>query len=272
MVDTEKSMNISFFIPAYNCESFVEEAVESIMNGNFGGGDELIIVNNASTDNTGVVLERLKRKYPETVIAGLPENNGPAPARNLAVNLSRNPFLFNLDADNVLEKKSIPVLKDFLIQSHSDAACFGEIHFFCTRTTEVVSKWVFKEQPYTFQDYLSLTAVPGASGNYLFTRESWERAGGYPQYSLDVWGFGLRQAATGSQTVALPNTHYYHRQGHQSYWLREYFRNNFSQVAREILTPFLDRIDENDVAYIQGEGRESWYLNLDKRPVKVKSC
>ena len=47
-----KKRNISFIIPAYNCAKFLSDAVNSIFNGNFAVGDEVIIVDDASTDNT----------------------------------------------------------------------------------------------------------------------------------------------------------------------------------------------------------------------------
>ena len=45
-------MNISFFIPAYNCAKTVTESVISILETNFQEGDELIVVNDCATDNT----------------------------------------------------------------------------------------------------------------------------------------------------------------------------------------------------------------------------
>ena len=41
----DEKNNISFIMPAYNCADTIEESVDSIFNGNFTDGDELIIVN-----------------------------------------------------------------------------------------------------------------------------------------------------------------------------------------------------------------------------------
>ena len=54
----DEKNNISFIMPAYNCADTIEESVDSIFNGNFTDGDELIIVNDGSTDNTEKVLDK----------------------------------------------------------------------------------------------------------------------------------------------------------------------------------------------------------------------
>ncbi len=56
--------NISFIIPAYNCTDTLEESVDSIFNGNFEDGDEVIIVDDASTDDTPKIISNIKIKYP----------------------------------------------------------------------------------------------------------------------------------------------------------------------------------------------------------------
>jgi glycosyltransferase involved in cell wall biosynthesis len=51
---------IRFVIPAYNCTETVHEAVQSILNGNFESSDEIILVNDSSTDNTADILASLQ--------------------------------------------------------------------------------------------------------------------------------------------------------------------------------------------------------------------
>ena len=58
-----KNANISFVIPAYNCQHTLAEAVDSIYNGNFTKGDEVIIVDDASTDETLKEARSLQKKY-----------------------------------------------------------------------------------------------------------------------------------------------------------------------------------------------------------------
>jgi glycosyltransferase involved in cell wall biosynthesis/tetratricopeptide (TPR) repeat protein len=264
--------NISFFIPAYNCEQTLEESVDSILNGNFAQGDELIIVNDCSTDNTGGILERLKIKCPFIKIFSHQTNKGGGAARNTAVQNATHPLLFCLDSDNILVPGSIQKLKNFLLYSGADAASFQEIHFFQSQKEIVSGKWVFKDR-ITFADCLSKYDVPGSSGNYIFTKDSWIRAGGYPEFtgSLDTTGFGIRQLATGSKMLTLPGAYYLHRQGHESYWIRDSRTRNISVSMGEILASILHLIDEKEVEYIYGDGKSTWFSELEKRPICIRN-
>ncbi len=58
-----KDENISYIIPAYNCETTLEEAVESIFDGNFVNGDEVVIVDDCSSDKTVEIAEKLSEKH-----------------------------------------------------------------------------------------------------------------------------------------------------------------------------------------------------------------
>lgn len=266
---------VSFIMPAYNCASTIAGSIESIYRGNYEHGDELVVVNDHSTDTTAKVLESLQAAYPQLIVLNHDRNRGGAAARNTAVAAARNATLFCLDADNILAPGSIEKLKQFLIDNHADVTAFGELHYFTKDLANITHKWIFRQGIITFADYLSGHVVPGASGNYMFTRESWLRAGGYPEFAgaLDAWGFGLRQVATGSKMMAMSDSYYYHRYGHESYWIRESkVKGKLSLTALQILIPYLDLIKKHDVDYIMSRnGRYRWFDDLDVRPLRPAS-
>ncbi|EKE02193.1 MAG: hypothetical protein ACD_20C00413G0017 [uncultured bacterium] len=264
--------NISFFIPAYNCEATLAESVDSIMKSNFEDGDELIIVNDGSTDNTAKVLQILKEKYPVIKIIDHIENKGGGAARNTAIKNAKNEILFCLDSDNILENDSIYKLKRYLIENNADVATFQYVHYFKENINEIIYKWQFKPMVISLADFFAGHISPPSSGNYMFTKKSWEKAGGYPEFTwLDAWGFGFRQLATGSKMLVLSNTYYYHRFGHESYYIRGSKSSNISLVAAEIIEPYKDLLSEKSCNYIFGKGKNKWLEECKKKPVKVKS-
>lgn len=270
--------NISYFIPAYNCEKWVEEAVDSIMETNFKDGDELIICNDCSTDNTASVLEKIKKRYKDKDLTIITHkiNKGGSGARNTAIDSAKNEILFCLDSDNVLEKNSIAPLKKFMLEHKADTASFGGLRYFedGTEKEQTTHTWIFKEPIFTLQDALSTIKFPGASGNYMFTKESWEKTKGYLAHihGLDTWSFGFRQLAEGFKMVVLKDSYYYHRYGMgDSYWVAFAKKYNPSLMALSVLAPYLDRINNDDVKYILNSGRHTWFENLDKHPIKLKT-
>lgn len=270
----KKTLGISFFIPAYNCEKTIPESVESILEGNFTHGDDLVIVDDGSTDNTGKVLNELKNKYPAIKLLKHTRNKGGAATRNTAVENTENEILFCLDSDNVLVPGSIQKLKAYLLNSGADVAAFQELHYFKADKSKVTHKWTFRQGLITLADCLAGPVTPGASGNYMFTKESWIRAGGYPEFArtYDTWGFGFRQLATGAKMVVMPESFYFHRYGHDSNWAREVRKGSASLKALQILLPFLDMLDQKDVDYIMSRKRRyDWFKNLEKHPIRLKS-
>jgi hypothetical protein len=110
---------------------------------------------------------------------------------------------------------------------------------------------------------------PGASGNYLFTKEIWQKTGGYPVFAkaLDTWGFGFLQLAVGGKLVILPNSHYLHRYGHESYWVRE-TKNNLSMIALKIMEPFKNLFPNDEWSYMLNN---DWFSNYGVRQIKTIS-
>jgi glycosyltransferase involved in cell wall biosynthesis len=262
--------NISFVIPAFNCARTLEETVRSIIDGNLSKGDEIVIVNDGSTDGTGELAARVKKRHGCVTAIDHPTNRGGAAARNTAVEHATNDLIFCLDSDNVLVAQTISPLKDCLIRSGASAAAFQALHYFKDNRATVTHKWIFKTGIHTLADSLAGFVTPVASGNYLYTKECWRMAGGYPGFAkaLDAWGFGIRQLATGAKMVVAPNLFYLHRYGHASYWIRS--SDDKNEIAYRVLEPFMHLIVEADAEYIRNN-KDKWFSNLARRPIRIKN-
>ncbi|AMR31827.1 hypothetical protein A0256_10540 [Mucilaginibacter sp. PAMC 26640] len=265
---------LSFFIPAYNCANTIGEAVDSIMESNFAQGDELIIVNDCSSDDTATALANLKAKYPGISTFSHSINKGGAAARNTAVENAKHDLLFCLDADNVLAPNSIKQLLNYLIINNADVASFQNQHFFLNNKLKPDYTWTLPAGEIALELYLSGQNTPGQHGNYLFTKQSWRNAHGYAEGTgaLDTWTFGLRQAISGAKTVVLKDSFYYHRLNYgESYWMTDAEANmwSVSLKAAHALFPFYNRIEESYLNYMLGAGRYTWFYELKKRNLKL---
>ncbi len=100
MKESNSSPRISVIMPVYNAAGFVTEAIESALNQE-GVDLELVIVDDQSSDNTVEVVTRISDQDSRVRVIQLPKNQGPAAARNAAIDAARGEWIALLDADDL---------------------------------------------------------------------------------------------------------------------------------------------------------------------------
>lgn len=268
---SERADPISFFLRCYRCADTVEASVASIFNGNLRPGDEIVMVEDGSGDGTWETLQSLAFGHPEIRLVRHERHRGVAETGNTAVHAARHELLFCLDADNLLVPGSVPKLQAHLRAQGADVAGFGELWYFFRALPRVTHRWVFREV-IALADLFAGFYTPPNSGNYLYTRSSWEKAGGFPENPgvHENWGLGFRMLAAGAHMVTLPETHYLHSYGHESSWTRLSQAGRTSIAAMEVVAPFLDRFPAASVrAMTVPPGCRDWFVSLDKRPLAL---
>ncbi len=263
---------LSFLIPAYNYGHFLEDAVLSITRGNLELDDEIIIINDASTDNTESILKSLAANNLQIRSLSHRHNKRWGTAcLNTGIEAARHDLFFTLDADNMLVPGSVGPLVRFMVEKDADVTAFQEIRFIDRDSSEPTHSWFFKEQC-TLADALAGHIWPGSSGQYLFTRNSWLTAGRCDEFcALDSWAFGIQLLATGAKMVSMPNSHYLHRWGHASLYTREQKSGSLSLKCLRTILPLVDLLEPESADYLfSKEGRSSWFENLDKKPLRIR--
>lgn len=94
-------MDISVIIPAYNAESTIGVAVDSVIAASFGYKVEILVVNDSSTDGTHAKVEDIKSRYPQVVPLRNKHRKGPSGARNTGIDACCGDYVAFLDADDV---------------------------------------------------------------------------------------------------------------------------------------------------------------------------
>jgi len=90
---------VSVIIPAYNCDKYVSECIESVMSQSYQNW-EMIIINDKSTDSTKKIIEQYAKEDDRIRPYNNERNMGAARTRNKGVDLSRGRFMAFLDADD----------------------------------------------------------------------------------------------------------------------------------------------------------------------------
>lgn len=97
---------ITVGIAAHNTETHIEASVRSALAQNWRPL-EIIVVNDASTDKTGEILEELARNHPEIRIVNHNERKGTAASRNTVIHNAQGVFLAFFDAGNLSDPRRI---------------------------------------------------------------------------------------------------------------------------------------------------------------------
>lgn len=247
---------ISFIIPCYNCEEWLEDTIESIYEQNLEDSFEIICTDDVSTDDTYNLLCALSLIHPEVKVFRHTTHLGTGATRNTCVRMSQGDLIFCLDAGNVLEPDSVEDLMEWLDITQSDIACFSQTRYFIEDLEEVArANYQTPDEQYRLQDVLQTVDSPLFSGNYLYTRESFNRAGGYPtQYgALDAFTFGFEQIAHGCKLTYLPETFYWHLANNDRYFFQESLKSQVSSPFFQFLLDHRDLLKKRTIRWLEKE-------------------
>lgn len=92
--------HISYIIPAYNAEHTLSECLRSIFN-QTRHPHEIILVDDASTDETWQVVQDMSRGHENLVAVQQTRNLGASASRNRAIRMASGEFVIFQDADDV---------------------------------------------------------------------------------------------------------------------------------------------------------------------------
>jgi glycosyltransferase involved in cell wall biosynthesis len=118
-------LRVAVVIPCHNDGGTLVEALESVR---AQEPCELVVIDDGSTEpETAELLHELER---DDVRIVRQENRGPGAARNAGVDVTRAPYVFPLDADDVLCPGSLTALADLLDADPELALAWGNTRMF----------------------------------------------------------------------------------------------------------------------------------------------
>jgi glycosyltransferase involved in cell wall biosynthesis len=108
-----ESSLVSVIIPTFNSEKFIAEAIESVQNQSHKNW-EIIIVDDASYDNTVPLINQMIQKDSRINLYKLDRNSGTGVARNTALKYVQGRYIAFLDADDLWKTDKLKKQLDFL--------------------------------------------------------------------------------------------------------------------------------------------------------------
>ena len=112
-----KEAQVSIIMPNYNAAAFIAASIESVLAQSYPYW-ELIIVDDASTDNSIASIEKFITKDIRIKLIKLSKNSGTAVARNKALDIAKGTFIAFLDSDDRWHPEKLTIQVRFMQQHH----------------------------------------------------------------------------------------------------------------------------------------------------------
>lgn len=104
---------VSIIVPCYNSEKYIGETVRSVQNQTYQNW-EMIIVDDASTDETVAIIEKIASIDNRIKVIKLIKNSGTGIARNTALEFVNGKYISFLDADDLWKPEKLETQVNFL--------------------------------------------------------------------------------------------------------------------------------------------------------------
>ncbi|MGB1141755.1 MAG: glycosyltransferase family 2 protein, partial [Halioglobus sp.] len=190
--DPATAPKVSVLIPAHNEGLVIEDTVRALCRQNYPRERfEVVVVNDASTDQTGEIVDQLRREYPNLIRFDVPVGQGAkGKSRTLNVGLraASGDVIAVFDADNTPEPNCLQLLVATLIDDPSLVAVNGKV-----RTRNRDASWLtrFINLEFIYFQWLfqggrwqlfGLSMLMGTG--YVMYRKAIDALGGFDENSL----------------------------------------------------------------------------------------
>ena len=120
-------IKISFIIPLYNCEQYIQRCIESILSLPIvHSGKEILVVDDGSRDKGAEIIQQISQTHPEVRLIQQ-TNKGASTARNRGLNEAQGKWVWFVDADDQVlwDTTNIFPLESLLEVEDTELICFN---------------------------------------------------------------------------------------------------------------------------------------------------
>jgi glycosyltransferase involved in cell wall biosynthesis len=267
---------LSIIIPCYNCSDTLEQAFNSCFDQGIEGPYEIVMVNDASTDNTKEVMEKLAQGKENVKTYSHEKNKGGGATRNTAVIKSTSDIIYCLDSDNILPKGVVGKMYKMITEKKCDGISIERsIKFKGNDTTDIsfINDFYYSGERIPLESILGNENEKhcGLYSTFMFTKSAFEITGGYAEgHGFDTQSFAWRFLANDLIAYTCPDTSDLHRvQFNTSYYLREYesgkINHNWFKIFEEFLYLFNATTQQEILNFDLNNSLESLSDFLDRK-------
>lgn len=138
-----KNKILTFIIPIYNGEKFLNKCIDSILNSGFSENDiEVLCIDDCSHDNSRNILFDYEKKYSNIRAIYLERNHKTGTVCNIGLEKAKGEYIWIIGQDDFISENSFSILNPILISEKPDVLAFNysRIDY---KENEIYSKEVF---------------------------------------------------------------------------------------------------------------------------------
>jgi glycosyltransferase involved in cell wall biosynthesis len=236
-------MKVSVIVPTYNNQATIRSCLDSLSNQQFKGEYEVIVVDDASTDDTVSIVS----SYPVELLTQ--KHMGPASARNLGAKNASGEFLLFTDADCSPESDWI----ERMCAPFEDESVVGVQGAYKSRQKSIVARFVQYEIEERYE-IMSKVGQIDFIGSYsaAYRKDIFLAEGGFdeafPIASGEDTDLSYRLSSKGRKMVFAPDAMVYHEHPasivqylkmkfYRAYWRVNLYRKTPQKTLKDTYTP-----------------------------------
>lgn len=220
-------MKLSIIIPVYNTRDYLAACLDSVLEPDCRDY-EILIVNDGSTDDSGIIAAAYASRFPSLLRVITTENGGLGAARNVGLEAARGDYLLFLDSDDTLSKGALKEIVASLDDSF-DIGIFDILQVNPSGET-VGTIWGCDEGgDFTLDEAPRLLFMPPSACNKLFRRSLFIDSG--VRFPGRVWFEDLR---TTPKLYPIAGTIRYLAKPWYRYLIRPGSITNSADIARNL--------------------------------------
>ena len=198
---------VSILMTAYNRELFIAEAIESVLASSYNNF-ELIIVDDASVDNTAKIAKRYFETDQRIKLFVNENNKGQFKNRNIAASYASGKYLKYVDSDDVIYPNSINMMVNAMEAFPDAGLAFCLTHGPCKKPLPYI---IYPEEALEQHFFGGGLLFCGPSG-LIFKKTVFEMVGGFEEFGMPSDNHCTLKIATKFPVVAVNRDLFWWRQ------------------------------------------------------------
>ncbi len=256
---------ISILMPAYNASAFLAQAIECILSQTYQN-IELLIADDASTDNTRNLIEAYAQKDTRIKLCHNKTNLGYLKTWNNLIAQAKGDFIAFQDADDFSDLSRLQLQFEFLTRHFEIALVGTNFSYIDARGDKSVST----SQYPTGHEEISKKIpdlIPFCGSSIMIRREVYDTIGGYREYfdRIGAEDYDWILLAMEKFKVAnLPAVLYYYRLSQNSVTRTFTYNGRRKLFASQIVKELYEQRQKNGIDYLQ-TGRLDLLTGFEKK-------